>query len=127
MENSELVVYGHFPMMVSAQCITKTTKGCKHQKGRVVFTDRFHKEFTAKNLCDYCYNMIFNTAPVVLVDQREEIEDLSPKAIRLHFTIEGKEKTEQILELYKYVFIEKKLVEEPDMEFTRGHFKRGIK
>lgn len=127
LENSELVVYGHFPMMVSAQCITKTTKGCKHQKGRVVFTDRFHKEFTAKNLCDYCYNMIFNTAPVVLVDQREEIEDLSPKAIRLHFTIEGKEKTEQILELYKDVFIEKKLVEEPDMEFTRGHFKRGIK
>lgn len=127
LENSELVVYGHFPMMVSAQCITKTTKGCKHQKGRVVFTDRFHKEFTAKNLCDYCYNMIFNTAPVVLVDQREEIEDLSPKAIRLHFTIEQKEKTNQVLELYKKVFIEKKLVEEPDMEFTRGHFKRGIK
>lgn len=127
LENSELVVYGHFPMMVSAQCIIKTTKGCKHQKGRVVFTDRFNKEFTAKNLCDYCYNMIFNTAPVVLVDQREEIEDLSPKAIRLHFTIEQKEKVSQILELYKKVFLDKELVDEPDMEFTRGHFKRGIK
>ena len=127
LENSELVVYGHFPMMVSAQCITKTTKACKHQKGRMVFTDRFHKEFTTKNLCDYCYNMIFNTAPVILTDQRTEIEDLSPKAIRLHFTIESKDKVSQVLELYKNVFIEKKQVDEPDMEFTRGHFKRGIK
>ena len=127
LENSELVVYGHLPMMVSAQCIKKTTKGCRHQKGRIVFKDRYQKEFTAKNLCDYCYNMIFNTAPVVLTDQRLEIEELSPKAIRLHFTIENAEKVDKVLDLYKKAFIEKELVEEPDMEFTRGHFKRGIK
>ena len=100
LQNSELVIYGYFPMMVSAQCVAKTTKGCRHEKGRLTFTDRYQKEFTVKNHCDYCYNMIYNTAPVVLLDQKTEIQDLNPKALRLHFTIENS---------------------------TRGHFKRGIK
>lgn len=127
LENGELVIYGHFPMMVSAQCVTKTIKGCKKQKGRLTFTDRFQKEFTVKNHCDYCYNVIYNTTPVMLVDQKCEIQDLQPKALRLHFTIEDRSKMREVLKLYEDVFINGYSVEEPNMEFTRGHFKRGIK
>ena len=32
LESSELVVYGHVPMMVSAQCVTKTVAGCRKEK-----------------------------------------------------------------------------------------------
>lgn len=127
LENSELVVYGHFPMMLSAQCVVKTTKGCKKQRGRFSFTDRYQKEFAVKNHCDYCYNVIFNTAPVVLIDQKSEIQALAPKALRLHFTIENKGKVEEILKLYERVFLNGYEAKEPDMAFTRGHFKRGIK
>lgn len=127
LENSELVAYGYLPMMVSAQCVIKTVKGCKKQKGRFTFTDRYQKTFTVKNNCDYCYNMIYNTAPVMLTDQKEEIQELSPKAIRLHFTIESKSETERILCLYEDIFCKNEPATEPEQEFTRGHFKRGIK
>ena len=127
LENSELVVYGHFPMMVSAQCITKTTKGCQKQPGTMTFKDRYQKEFTAKCNCDYCYNVIYNTAPVLLTDQKTEIQELAPKALRLHFTIEDKAKVNEVLCLYEDVFIKGDVAKEPSMEFTRGHFKRGIK
>lgn len=127
LENSELVIYGYFPMMVSAQCVTKTTKGCRHKKGLLTMKDRYQKEFTIKNNCDYCYNVIYNTAPVVLTDQKEEIKRLHPKSLRLHFTIESRAEVREILKLYKDVFVEDGQAREPDMEFTRGHFKRGIK
>jgi len=113
--------------MLSAQCVVKTTKGCKKQRGRFSFTDRYQKEFAVKNHCDYCYNVIFNTAPVVLIDQKSEIQALAPKALRLHFTIENKGKVEEILKLYERVFLNGYEAKEPDMAFTRGHFKRGIK
>ena len=127
LEHSELVVYGYYPMMVSAQCIRKTTGGCKKQKGRLTFTDRYQKIFTAKNLCDYCYNIIYNSAPVVLTDQKQEILELGPIAIRMHFTLEDRKAMREMLELYEAVFYQDSSAVEPKGEFTRGHFKRGIK
>jgi len=114
-------------MMVSAQCIQKTTGGCRKQKGRLDFTDRYQKTFTAKNLCDYCYNIIYNSAPVVLTDQKKEILELGPKAIRMHFTLEDKKAMREMLDLYETVFYQDGNAVEPKGEFTRGHFKRGIK
>ena len=126
-ENSELIVYGYLPMMVSAQCIRKTTEGCKKQKGILTFKDRYQKIFSVKNHCDYCYNMIYNTAPLVLTDQKSEILTLNPKALRLNFTIEDRKTMKDILRLYEDVFVKGLPGWEPDVEFTRGHFKRGIK
>lgn len=127
LENSELVVYGYLPMMVSAQCVMKTTHGCKKQKDRLILKDRYQKEFTVRNCCDYCYNVIYNTAPLLLIDQKEEILNMGPKALRLHFTIEDKRKVKEILSLYEDVFLKNQSNAEVDMEFTRGHFKRGVK
>lgn len=127
LENSELIVYGYYPMMVSAQCVMKTTKSCIGKRDKLSFIDRYQKSFTVRNNCDYCYNMIYNTAPVILTDQKEEIVDLTPKAIRLHFTIENRKRVHEILCLYEAIFINGKSACEPDIEFTRGHFKRGIK
>ena len=126
-ENSELVVYGYFPMMVSAQCVKLTTEGCKKQKGQIFIKDRYQKQFAVKNHCDYCYNIIYNTAPVVLTDQKMEIIELNPKAIRLHFTTENRQSMRKIMELYNEVFYKGGQAIEPEFEFTRGHFKRGIK
>lgn len=127
LENSELVIYGHLPMMVSAQCVKKTTEGCRKQKGTVTLKDRYQKNFVVKNHCDYCYNMIYNTATVVLSDQKKEILNLNPKALRMHFTIEDRKTVKNMLRLYEEVFLKDYPAREPDIEFTRGHFKRGIK
>lgn len=126
-EFSELVVYGHVPMMISAQCVKNTVKGCDGIGTITVFKDRYQKEFSVKNLCDYCYNTIYNTAPTVLTDQKEEIFKLRPKAIRMNFTLEDKDMTQKMLCFYEDVFCRETDSGEPDMEFTRGHFKRGIK
>jgi putative protease len=56
-----------------------------------------------------------------------EILELNPKAMRLHFTTENRQSMRKIMELYNEVFYKGKQPIEPDFEFTRGHFKRGIK
>lgn len=127
LENSELVIYGHYPMMVSTQCIQKTTGGCTGQKGKLTIKDRYQKVFTVKNHCDYCYNIIYNTAPLVLTDQKAEILDLNPKALRMHFTMEDRTAMANMMNLYEKVFYQDACGVEPNVEFTRGHFKRGIK
>ena len=127
LEQSELVVYGYFPMMISAQCVKNTIEGCKKHKDIMFIKDRYNKSFAVKNNCDYCYNIIYNTEPVVLTDQKTEIIELGPKAIRLHFTIESKEAMRNMLALYESVFCQGEKAVEPNISFTRGHFKRGIK
>ncbi len=124
---SELVVYGYAPMMLSAQCVQKTTGGCNRRTTRVKLKDRYHKEFIVKNLCDYCYNIIYNSSPTMLFDQKDEVIGLRPKAFRMNFTIEDRDTVKQVLHLYEDVFKQGIEVSEVDMEFTRGHFKRGIK
>ena len=63
----------------------------------------------------------------MLLDQKQEIHELAPKALRLHFTIESAEEVNEILKIYENVFIKNKKEIETKQDFTRGHFKRGIK
>lgn len=126
----ELVVYGYCPMMISAGCIQKTTKGCTGKTVIMKMKDRYQKTFYVKNYCDTCYNVIYNTAPLVLLQSRQEIEDIGIRKLRLHFTLEPGAETERVLKLYEDVFLRgetKALSEAPFKDYTRGHFKRGIK
>lgn len=123
----ELIVYGYLQMMISAQCIRKTTEGCAKKTGFLKMTDRKNKELTVKNCCDYCYNVIYNAEPMSLLDQKQEIAALSPKALRLHFTLENREETEEILQCFIDSFVKGMETDLPSGTFTRGHFKRGIK
>ncbi|MGO5052258.1 DUF3656 domain-containing U32 family peptidase [Lachnospiraceae bacterium LCP25S3_G4] len=126
LDNTELVVYGYYPVMVSAQCIQKNTFKCTHVQGNLLLKDRCNKEFVVKNCCDYCYNVIYNTAPVVLLDQQDEISQLGARSLRLQFSIEDASQTQQVLEAYVDTFFNNQS-RVLDIEFTRGHFKRGIK
>ncbi len=125
--DSELVIYGYYPMMISAQCIKKTNGMCNGTRGRLTFTDRYHKKFTVKNQCASCYNVIYNAEPVILMDQVEHIRKLAPKALRLHFTIEDGKTVREILKRYEDAFYGDGVGREFSETFTRGHFKRGVK
>ena len=61
------------------------------------------------------------------IGEKEDILDLKPKALRMHFTIEDGKTVRNMLELYEHVFCTAGNVCEPDIDFTRGHFRRGIK
>ena len=126
-QDCELIVYGYLQMMVSAQCVRKTTGTCTKTPGYLQMTDRKNKEFTVKNCCDYCYNVIYNAEALSLLDQQEEIQTLSPKVLRLHFTIESEEETKKVLYCFEDVFVKHRETEKLAGTYTRGHFKRGIK
>ncbi len=123
----ELIVYGYQPVMITANCIRKTTQECQNKNGMMMITDRLGNKFPVKNYCKYCYNIIYNSAPLVLLDQKKEIYDLNLHGIRLNFTIENAQNMESVLEDYKAVFLEGHDKKMPDINFTRGHFKRGVK
>ena len=68
--NSEMLIYGYLPLMISAQCVHKNVYGCNHKEEWVTMKDRYDKEFTAKCVCNpwkigeykfphiHCYNII---------------------------------------------------------------------
>lgn len=120
-KDGEVIVYGYFPMMISAGCIQKTTRGCLKKSGQTTITDRYRNPFVVKNECDYCYNILYNYVPLYLGDRMEEVYQIGPGRIRLMFTTERQQEVRQILSAY---FEGKEL---PEGTYTRGHWKRGIK
>jgi putative protease len=123
---SELIVYGYLPMMVSAQCIHKTIEGCNKSSTELFIKDRMNKQFLVRNNCKYCYNTIYNCQPLVLLDNVKEINILAPRSLRLNFTIEDASDIAAIVQKYIDCFIYHKPVQNTICDFTRGHFKRGI-
>ena len=120
-KDGEVIVYGYLPMMISAGCIQKTTRGCLKKSGQTTITDRYRNPFVVKNECDYCYNILYNYVPLYLGDRMEEVYQIGPRRIRLMFTTERQQEVRQILSAY---FEGKEL---PEGTYTRGHWKRGIK
>ena len=120
-KDGEVIVYGYLPMMISAGCIQKTTRGCLKKSGQTTITDRYRNPFVVKNECDYCYNILYNYVPLYLGDRMEEVYQIGPGRIRLMFTTERQQEVRQILSAY---FEGKEL---PEGTYTRGHWKRGIK
>lgn len=120
-KDGEVIVYGYLPMMISAGCIQKTTRGCLKKSGQTTITDRYRNPFLVKNECDYCYNILYNYVPLYLGDRMEEVYQIGPGRIRLMFTTERQQEVRQILSAY---FEGKEL---PEGTYTRGHWKRGIK
>lgn len=88
--------------------------------------DRMGKEFPVRNHCTFCYNTIYNSAPVSLHGFCEGIKSLAPSSLRLQFTTEDKEQTKAVIQYYLGEFYQGEKRELPFEEFTRGHFKRGV-
>lgn len=122
----EILVYGAVPMMVSAQCLTKTVKGCTRRRGCLMMKDRTGKEMPVKNHCTFCYNTIYNASPVSLLGQEKLVLELSPSALRLALTTESAQKAEWCLEAFADSFLHGKPAKDFPGEFTRGHIKRGV-
>ena len=121
-----MIIYGYLPVMISAQCVVKTAGRCTHSPGITFLTDRLGSRFPVKNQCTYCYNVIYNTLPLYLGMQKEEIRRLAPRMLRIQFSIETKEQTREILELARSTFFGGSSPSAPDFEYTQGHFRRGV-
>ena len=101
---SEMIIYGRLPLMITAQCIHKNTLGCMHQHKVLNLKDRYSVHFPVKNFCSECYNVIYNSLPVCLFKEDVTVKKIAPAAVRLSFTTETEEETEQILTIYGDIY-----------------------
>lgn len=117
-KNSEMVVYGYYPLMNTAGCVHKNTKTCDKKSVITYLKDRYQVLFPVKNYCKDCYNIIYNSVPVLLFAEKERLHAYGIRHLRFDFSIEKKKEVENILNLYEG-FGEK-------IEYTNGHYKRGV-
>lgn len=124
--NGELFIYGRLPLMVSAQCLQKTSGACTNVSGLHRLRDRRGKIFPVRNCCEECLNVIYNCVPLSLHGMAKEVRRLSPAAVRLSFTVESVRDTRKITESFLEEYVSGRRPAEADYEFTRGHYKRGV-
>ncbi len=127
-QDSELMIYGRIPLMVSAQCLQKTIGHCDHSQAVCYIKDRYQIMFPVRANCRECYQTIYNSQPLSLLGLQKELERLQPAAYRLHFTIEPSAMVTRILDSLEKLWKEQ---EPPDWKkvlgtYTNGHYKRGV-
>ncbi len=126
----EKVFYGRIPMMVTANCVARTTSGCRKgtEENVVQLIDRYQKQFPVVLNCTHCMNIIYNSVPLSLHGEWSKWQ--SRAAMRLDFTIESKQETLEILdffyELYQGTGAVNGRYQLPYKEYTTGHEKRGV-
>ncbi|MDO5416510.1 MAG: DUF3656 domain-containing protein [Lachnospiraceae bacterium] len=125
-EGQEILIYGRLPMMVSAQCIRKTTEGCSHRREVLELKDRMGKLLPVKNHCTFCYNTIYNASPLSLLGQEDLVKGLKPSALRMQFTTESPKEVSRCLKACADSFLYGRKAEISGSDFTRGHIKRGV-
>ena len=113
-DKTEICIYGHIPVMITAGCIKKSYDRCNKKSEKTILKDRMANDFTVINNCNYCYNIIYNSKPLKLYDILDKSNKIVPAAYRYNFTIESESEVSDILNGYDL------------KDFTRGHFKRGV-
>ncbi len=124
--DGEMILYGYQPVMLSVQCLHKNMDGCDKVEGVSYLKDRYGNLFPVKNLCEDCYNVIYNICPLALFHQYRQIQALHPKSVRLSFTVENGDQVAQVFEYYRQALAGKTEKNGYGGKFTNGHFKRGV-
>ena len=118
-ENSEMVVYGYYPLMTTAGCVHKNTKACDKKTQITYLKDRYNVLFPVKNYCKDCYNIIYNSLPVMLFSEIDRLQGMEIQHFRIDFTIESEKEVANVLNLYQGR-------KHSTFEYTNGHYKRGV-
>lgn len=117
-KNSEMVLYGYYPLMNTAGCVHKNTKQCDKNSTITYLKDRYQVLFPVKNYCQDCYNVIYNSVPVLLFNEIEKLMSYGISSFRIDFTIEKAKEVENVLNLLEG--------KGQKIEYTNGHYKRGV-
>ena len=125
-ENTEQIIYGYIPLMITANCIYKTNETCQLSKKKIAhkacLKDRYGKVFTALTNCKYCYNTIFNSVPLSL---HKKYNLAVPGFYRLQFSLETKEEMISILDFYEQ-WMQGGKGEFPVRDYTTAHENRQV-
>ena len=129
-EGEDLILYGYLPVMYSAQCVVRNTRGCKKIPSRQYIRDRMGTLFPVENRCSICTNIIYNSLPLDLTACMDDVRTLRAGAWRLVFTDETPETCLEITRKCEKILTAGPDAPDPQQPAlcgvsTRGHFKRG--
>lgn len=122
----EIILYGRQDVMHSANCMYKTLGNCNTNAGCTILLDEQGREFPVFPRHKYCYNTIYNCAPLSLHSYVSGGENkLQASDYRMIFTTESPKRIREVLSFYYKVLSENKNGN-PDFAYTTGHIKRGV-
>lgn len=110
---SQMIVYGYYPLMTTANCVHKNTKGCDKKQKLIYLKDRYNKSFAVCNNCKECYNTIYNSLPTMLTKNISKLKEAGIRSFRYSFTIENPKQIKAVMD-------------DKVAEYTNGHYKRGV-
>lgn len=110
---SQMIVYGYYPLMTTANCVHKNTKGCDKKQKLIYLKDRYNKSFAVCNNCKECYNTIYNSLPTMLTKNIGKLKEAGIRSFRYSFTIENPKQIKAVMD-------------DKVAEYTNGHYKRGV-
>ena len=110
---SQMIVYGYYPLMTTANCMHKNTKGCDKKQKLIYLKDRYNKSFAVCNNCKECYNTIYNSLPTMLTKNISKLKEAGIRSFRYSFTIETPKQIKAVMD-------------DKIAEYTNGHYKRGV-
>ena len=110
---SKMIVYGYYPLMTTANCVHKNTKGCDKKQKLIYLKDRYNKSFAVCNNCKECYNTIYNSLPTMLTKNISKLKEAGIRSFRYSFTIETPKQIKAVMD-------------DKVAEYTNGHYKRGV-
>lgn len=110
---SQMIVYGYYPLMTTANCVHKNTRGCDKKQKLIYLKDRYNKSFAVCNNCKECYNTIYNSLPTMLTKNISKLKEAGIRSFRYSFTIETPKQIKAVMD-------------DKVAEYTNGHYKRGV-
>ena len=125
-EGMETLVYGRIPLMISAQCLKKTSTGCDKKSETLILKDRYNEDMPVKNKCTFCYNTIYNAKTFSTLSLSRQVMALKPSVYRIWFSTEDGTGVERVIKDYVRAYTYKENVSETVAAHTKGHLKRGV-
>ena len=96
--DTELLVYGRMPLMVTENCIMKNSNGqCICGQGQQKLVDRTGAEFPIIHDGRSCRSVLLNGKKLSLLDRQEDLHRLGLWCLRLYFTTENPREVDRVL------------------------------
>ncbi len=143
-DNTEIIVYGHLPLMTTNQCPVGNFDGGKENKiycskkgstEEYYLKDRKGETFPLLRDCEQCVCYILNGKPLFLLKFFDEIINTPSRQMRLLFTNEEASDVGRIIEAHidminapemPSIKAKRLISEMAEKGSTRGHYFRGI-
>ncbi len=116
---TEVMVYGHLPLMVTENCIIRNNNNCPCGNDVNYIKDRKGVRFPVIKDGEECRSVVLNSLPLYMGDKTDEIIKCGAERLLVYFTVESPQKVKEVCEAY---LLGGRFCD----EYTRLHFNKGV-